>query len=257
VLRLVLPDGRRIPLAEEVTIGRASANTVQLTGETVSRHHARICARGDAVTIEDAGSSFGTWVDGRRIEAPAPLRDGTKIVLGDLGLLVEDPSDSPEAGHTVVAVPGASRFMPQADAGPRLRSGWALKRLAAGEGEKRWVLKSLRTERFVRLADPDAGLVELLDGHRSTSELVAESERRVGPGGPVRLAQLLTELADRGLLAGVEEPRRAPLGSGRLRRLIAPHELLWPGAGDAIERLSRGGGRHLVGETAVTAFAVI
>jgi putative peptide zinc metalloprotease protein len=257
VLRLVLPDGRRIPLADEVTIGRASGNTVQLIGGSVSRHHARISPSGDEVTIEDAGSSFGTWVDGRRIDSPAPLHDGAKILLGEQLLVVEGPTNPLDPGRTIVALEGASRSIPTASAGPRLRSGWALKRLEAAEGEKRWVLKSLRTDRFVRLADPEAELVELLDGHRTSSQLLIETERRLGPGGPLRLAGLLSELADRGFLSGVDEPDQGPRRTGLLRRMITPHELIWHGAGEAIERLHRSGGRYLISETAVTAIALL
>src|SRR6266550_480625 len=136
MLRLVLPDGRRIPLADEVTIGRASGNTVQLTAQSVSRHHARISPSGDGITIEDAGSSSGTWVDGRRIDSPASVHDGTKIVLGGQPLVVEGPTNPLDPRRTIVALQGASRVMPEASAGPRLRSGWALKRLEAAEGEK-------------------------------------------------------------------------------------------------------------------------
>jgi putative peptide zinc metalloprotease protein len=256
VLQLVLPDGRRVVLSGEVTIGRASANTVHLADETVSRQHASVsCANGTPV-IEDAGSSSGTWVDGRRIDAPAPLQDGMRIALGDVDLVVERPRSADEAGLTVVVPDGASALLPAAARGPRLLSGYALKRLEAAEGERRWVLKSMRSDQFVRLADLDAELVILLDGRRSTSELVLEAERLLGPGGPPRLAGLLAELADRGLLANVDERPEAPRPAGRLRRLIGPREVAWPGAGDAIERLQRPIGDRLVSETAATAIAI-
>jgi putative peptide zinc metalloprotease protein len=137
-----------------------------------------------------------------------------------------------------------------------LRSGYALKRLEASEGERRWVLESLHTKRFVRLADPEARLVELLDGRRPTSDLVAESERQLGPEGPARLARLLGELADRGFLAGVDEPAEVTLAPGRLRRLIGPRELVWRGAGDAIEDLYQVVGRHLMSETVLAMIVV-
>src|SRR2546425_4121530 len=149
MLRLVLPDGSRIPLAEQVTIGRASDNTVRLSDPTVSRHHARISPTTRGAMIEDAGSTSGTWLDGRRISAPAPLRDGTKIAVGRLGFVVEGPRPLEAAGLTIQALAGASVYMPAAGAGPRLRSGWALKRLDSSEGRKRWVLKSLRSSEFV------------------------------------------------------------------------------------------------------------
>ncbi len=74
---------------------------------------------------------------------------------------------------------------------PRLRSGYALKRLAAAEGERRWVLKDLRSGEFVRLSIADAELLSLLDGTRSLAELVAEAARRQGADGPARLALLM------------------------------------------------------------------
>jgi len=256
MLRLVLPDGRRIPLGDQVTIGRASDNTLRLSDPTVSRHHARISPTALGATLEDTGSTSGTWLDGRRIGAPAPLRDGAKIAVGNLGFLVEGPRPLDDAGLTIEAAAGVSRYMPAASAGPRLRSGWALKRLDSSEGPRRWVLKSLRTTDFVRLGDREAGLLELLDG-RSASELVEEAERRYGPQGPVRLASLLADLADRGLVAGVEDPDRALRRASVLRRMITPHELVWNDAGEVIERLYRNGGRYLLGETAVTAIAML
>src|ERR1700756_3213213 len=98
MLRLVLPDGRRIPLAEQVTIGRAADNTVRLTDPTVSRHHARISATARGATIEDERPPSGTWLDGHRVRTPTPLRDGTKIAVGRLGLRVEAPRPVEDAG---------------------------------------------------------------------------------------------------------------------------------------------------------------
>jgi putative peptide zinc metalloprotease protein len=255
LLQLVLPNGSRVSLAGEVTIGRATGNTVRLADRTVSRRHARISSDAASATIEDAGSTFGTWVDGRQLDAPAPLRDGTLIRVGTSELRVERPRELQEEGRTVVVLEGASRLMPSR-AGPRLRSGYALKRLEADEGDRRWVLKSLHTEQFVRLTEPDARLLELLDG-RPASELVVEAEQRLGPGAPARLARLLAELADRNLLANADEiaePRAAP---GHLRRLIGPRDFVWRGADAAAERLQRGPAHHLVEEEALTVIAVL
>src|SRR4051794_9400389 len=122
MLRLVLPTGRRIPLTEQVTIGRASDNTVRLNDPTVSRHHARISPTARGATLEDAGSTAGTWLDGRRIGAPAPVRDGAKIALGRLSFLVEEPRPLEDAGLTIESAAEASLYMPAAGGGPRLRS---------------------------------------------------------------------------------------------------------------------------------------
>jgi putative peptide zinc metalloprotease protein len=255
MLQLALPDGRRVPLVGDVTIGRASGNTITLSDPTVSRQHARIRARDEAVTIEDSGSIAGTAVDGGPVVSPTVLSDGKRIVLGAVELVVEGPRPQAAAGHTIV-VPDDPSGEPAVVNGPRLRPGYALKRLEAAEGERRWVLKSLRSARFVRLAAAEAELVQELDG-RPAAELVSIAARRFGPEGPVRLARLLSELADRGFLAGVEETEQATARRGLLRRFVGPREYVWDGAGGAIDRLYRSTGRYLMGETPLIALGFL
>jgi pSer/pThr/pTyr-binding forkhead associated (FHA) protein len=48
----------------------------------VSRHHARIVVTEAQVTLEDLGSNNGTYLGGRRVEAPAILSDGDTFRLG-------------------------------------------------------------------------------------------------------------------------------------------------------------------------------
>src|ERR1700754_2693836 len=211
-LELVLGDSTRVPVMNEMTIGRAPEATLVLSDPTVSRVHARIS---EGALLEDAGSSHGTFLDGEKVTAPSPLRDGAKIRLGDLELRVERRRDAAEAGRTIVVRPGASLLVPAVGAPsvtgaatqfgmrPRLRSGYALKRLEASEGSKRWVLKDLATGTFLRLSDNDAALFEQLDGSRSLVELVGDAEARFGARGPARLARLLSDLGERGFLAGV------------------------------------------------------
>src|SRR5262249_42901484 len=143
-----------------------------LSDPTVSRVHARIS---EGAVVEDAGSSHGTFVDGRRLTAPSPLRDGARIRLGDAELRVERRRDASEAGRTIVVRPGASLVVPAVGAAgvqasatqfglkPRVRSGYALKRLDASEGSRRWVLQDLDGGGFLRLSDNDAALFERLD----------------------------------------------------------------------------------------------
>ena len=90
---------------------------------------------------------------------------------------------------------------------PRMRSGYALKRLDADEGARRWVLRDLSRDGYLRLSDNDAQLLELLDGTRSLVDLIGEAEQRFGATGPARLARLLADLGERGFLAGVRAHR--------------------------------------------------
>jgi len=251
-LELVLTGGARMPLVEDVTIGRGPGATLRLEDPTVSRLHARISAAG---RIEDAGSSHGTFVDGARLSGPLALRDGARIRIGDQEIGVERRRDAGEAGRTIVVRPGASLVVGAVGAAsvraqatrfglrPRVRSGYALKRLDAGEGARRWVLRDLSRDGYLRLSDNDAELFELLDGTRSLVDLIGETEQRFGPTGPARLARLLADLGERGFLAGVAGAQaRAEAPAGFWRRLITPREKVLHGLGPRFDALYRHGG---------------
>ena len=271
----MLADHTRVPLVHDMTIGRAPDSTLQLDDPAVSRRQASISVGRDGdggVALEDAGSSYGTFLDGRRLEGRALLRDGSMIRMGNQELIVERRRDEAEAGRTVVVLPGESLVVPATGAGasvapasgrfgshPKVRSGYALKRLEASEGDRRWVLRDLESDRFLQMSDADARLFELLDGRRSLAELVREAEQRDGAEGPARLARLLGELADRGLLSGVagaEVADPAQTG-GLLRRLTVPREKTWDGAGELFDRLYRRGGWRLLTPPALMVIAVL
>jgi putative peptide zinc metalloprotease protein len=251
-LELVLAGGARVPLVEDVTIGRGPAATLRLEDPTVSRLHARISAA--AARIEDAGSSHGTYVDGARLTGPLALRDGARIQIGDQQITVERRRELAEAGRTIVVRPGASIVVgavgpPDVSAQatrfgmrPRLRSGYALKRLDAEEGARRWVLRDLSRDGYLRLSDKDAELFELIDGSRSLVDLIGESERRFGATGAARLARLLADLGERGFLAGVAGTQARSERPGFWRRLITPREKVFRGLGARFDALYRLGG---------------
>jgi putative peptide zinc metalloprotease protein len=263
-LELVLAGGERVPLVADVVIGRSPASTLRLDDPSVSRTHARITA-GDG-RIEDAGSSHGTFVDGAMLDRPLALRDGMRIRIGDQELAVERRRGGTEAGRTIVVPPGASLVLgataPTAQATqfgvrPRMRSGYALKRLDADEGARRWVLRDLERDVYVRLSDNDAQLLELLDGTRSLVDLIGEAERRFDATGAARLARLLADLGERGFLAGVARTQAAEKEPTFWRRLITPREKVFPGAGALCDRLYRGGGWVLFTRPALWALAAL
>src|SRR3954453_4915908 len=267
-LEIVLSDSTRVPVVAEMTIGRAPGATLVLADPTASRMHARISA---GAVLEDAGSSHGTWLDGARVTGPSPLHDGARIKLGDLELRVERRRDVAEAGRTIVVRPGASLLVPAVGATsdmaasatqfgfkPRVRSGYALKRLDASEGSRRWVLRDLKTDRFVRLSDKDAAVFERLDGSLSLVELVGWAEQRFGVNGPARVARLLSDLGERGFLAGVAGGQpMAEQPPTRLQRIFKPREKIVPGVGAFMERLYRRGGWGLFTKPALIAIAVL
>jgi putative peptide zinc metalloprotease protein len=171
------------------------------------------------------------------------------ITLGDLDLTVAGTGRArpmtltvPAGMSLVIEAGGAQRVLTAPAAmRPRLRSGWSLKALASGPGQDDYVLKDHRSASFMRLSVTDAAVLEHLDGHHDLSELVAEATARSGPDGPARLAGLLAELADRGLLADVSSGP-PPGRRGRMRALLSAHELELPRAGVAIAAVYRRGG---------------
>jgi DNA-binding winged helix-turn-helix (wHTH) protein len=92
---------REIQLAEgENVLGRERGAVVWLDSSTVSRRHARITVTGDQAVIEDLDSRNGTWVRGRKVEAPTPLADHDEVKLGSVVMVfrVFEPSET-ESEH--------------------------------------------------------------------------------------------------------------------------------------------------------------
>jgi DNA-binding winged helix-turn-helix (wHTH) protein len=75
---------RTIPLASgEATIGRDPASTIWLDNLAVSWHHARLLVD-ETTTLEDLGSTNGTFVGGTRLKRRVTLRSEDRIVFGDV-----------------------------------------------------------------------------------------------------------------------------------------------------------------------------
>jgi putative peptide zinc metalloprotease protein len=260
-LDLVLADLTRVPLVADLTLGRSPGATVVLSDPSVSRLHARISAgNGEGPVLEDAGSSHGTYVDGVRVTGPVPLRDGAKIRLGDSELAVERRREDIEAGRTMVVRAGMSAVVPAATGTrPRVRSGYALKRLDASEGSRRWILKDLETGTFLRLSDNDAQLFEQLDGTHSLGDLIAFAEGRFGATGPARLARLLADLGERGFLVGIEGAAAGMVDEPQplYKRMLRPREKSWSGIGRLVEAVYRRGGWLLVTRPALIVLGVL
>lgn len=86
---LILDDGAsgesRWPIGrEELSIGRARSNTVQIRNDGgVSRHHATIRMERGRYTLVDHGSTKGTLVNGRKIDGSVTLKGGETIKVSE------------------------------------------------------------------------------------------------------------------------------------------------------------------------------
>ncbi|HMG52791.1 MAG TPA: sigma 54-interacting transcriptional regulator, partial [Kofleriaceae bacterium] len=68
--------------------GRSRAANVQIESDRVSRLHAQFRRRGATVTVEDAGSRNGTWVNGQLVQGERTLASGDEVVVGPLTVVV-------------------------------------------------------------------------------------------------------------------------------------------------------------------------
>jgi serine phosphatase RsbU (regulator of sigma subunit)/pSer/pThr/pTyr-binding forkhead associated (FHA) protein len=78
------PDGQEntLPLvAAEILIGRKGDADVVLNNQHVSRHHAKLVKTNDGYSLQDLGSTHGTFVNESRVEQYT-LKHGDKISLG-------------------------------------------------------------------------------------------------------------------------------------------------------------------------------
>ncbi len=84
--------GAEIRIEAELEIGRDAEGEGALGGDLeISRRHARITNTPNGYTIEDLGSSNGTFLNGRAVEAPELLTPGDALELGSTTLFVEQP----------------------------------------------------------------------------------------------------------------------------------------------------------------------
>jgi TolB protein len=103
--RLILYIGGRVTqeinLRDELNIGRAEDNDLDLMDAKVSRHHARIRREGANFVVTDLGSANGTLVNGIRLTGPHTLRHGERISIGDAELVYLVPGEATD--ETVIA----------------------------------------------------------------------------------------------------------------------------------------------------------
>ena len=83
--------GKKYPLVDddEFTIGREDKNFIVCDMDNVSRRHAQITHRLGKFFVQDLQSTNGTYLNGRRIMTPSPLRAGDKIFVGSFVLVLE------------------------------------------------------------------------------------------------------------------------------------------------------------------------
>ncbi len=86
-----------------ITLGRDITNDIVINDPEVSRHHCRLTQGGGGFTIEDLGSTNGTFINGQRLTGARPLSHGDMVGLGETVTLAYE---SAAAGAPAGARPG-------------------------------------------------------------------------------------------------------------------------------------------------------
>jgi pilus assembly protein CpaF len=96
---------RRLDFSKpELTVGRVQGNDIVLSKRNVSKQHARLSLQGDQAVVVDLNSTNGTWVNGRKITSPQPLKQGDKIYIADFIITLEQGNDGTEGASPVPRV---------------------------------------------------------------------------------------------------------------------------------------------------------
>ncbi|MEX6504643.1 FHA domain-containing protein [Pseudomonas zhanjiangensis] len=111
MLRIDFSDNRQAPVwlvDERFSIGQDSRNALVLDDAEISPFHAEIRQEQGYYYLSDSGSQAGTYVNDERIGARYQLRADDRVRLGQVVLLLVDPS-KPRA--TPTAAPAARWFL--------------------------------------------------------------------------------------------------------------------------------------------------
>jgi hypothetical protein len=120
-LRITAPDGslRVLPLhGPELSVGRAPGNGLVLDGDGVSSYHCALVVEDDRCTVQDRGSTNGTFVNNAPIQQPVLLGEHDRVYVGQYLLQL---IDSRAAAHPTTAPHLAAAAVPARAGGARAR----------------------------------------------------------------------------------------------------------------------------------------
>lgn len=89
------PPSRFKLTAGRYGIGRAAGNRIRLPHAGISERHASLCLSNNIVTLEDLGSSNGTWVNDSPISTTLTLTANDQIGIGPYRLRIIEPDATP------------------------------------------------------------------------------------------------------------------------------------------------------------------
>jgi hypothetical protein len=82
VVRSDTQSGLDFTVTDATVLGRSDEADVVLDDPYASEFHLRLVTSEDGLTLHDLGSTNGTYLNGRRVTAPAELRRGDAVQVG-------------------------------------------------------------------------------------------------------------------------------------------------------------------------------
>ena len=180
---------RRLDFSKpELTIGRVQGNDIVLSKRNVSKQHARLALHdGDAVIV-DLNSTNGTWVNGRKITAPQPLKQGDKIYIADFILTLE-PAEAGAQSQSSAPRVSEPPPLPNKHAVPPLRTSMPLRQPLGAR-------RTTGGARMSELEHPATSLPPRIE-HRETDAPRASAKTLSGIPAADPLRALLSRLRER------------------------------------------------------------
>lgn len=182
---------RRLDVSKpELTIGRVQGNDIVLSKRNVSKQHARLAFQDGQAVIIDLNSTNGTWVNGRKITTPQPLKLGDKIYIADFILTLEPVEESPARASSAPRV-SEPPPLPSQQASPPPKSSMPLRHSLGG---RRSVVTGSRA---AGLSDGRATSLPPRIEHRETDAPRASAKTQSGMPAADPLRALLERLRER------------------------------------------------------------
>ncbi len=104
--------GKNYPVPNQVIIGRAPECDISIASDEISRKHAQVKPVSDGLSVEDLGSSNGTYINGARVQQGI-LRPGDELRLDTIRFLLVAPGmEIPAAQKATQQLPVGGRKGP-------------------------------------------------------------------------------------------------------------------------------------------------
>ncbi|HEX7099990.1 MAG TPA: FHA domain-containing protein [Acidimicrobiia bacterium] len=82
IVRSDTQAGLDFTVTDATVVGRSSEADIVIDDPYASEFHLRLVATENGLTLHDLGSTNGTYLNGRRVTAPAELRRGDAVQVG-------------------------------------------------------------------------------------------------------------------------------------------------------------------------------